>query len=202
LAAAFESATIRNVTGSWVLLLYCLLQGEENMPQRRHGKKSLKRLFEGLLRELDRELQRIYGGRLVSVVVYGSVGRGTPRPDSDVDILVIAEPLPDGRKRRMDEFGAVKMALSQRLLSLQQEGIFTTLAPIFKTCVEVRRGSLLFLDMIDDGRILFDRSGFWSGYIQDLRGRLQRLGARKIVDGQHWYWDLKPDYIIGETFEI
>jgi uncharacterized protein len=60
----------------------------------------------------------------------------------------------------------------------------------------------LFLDMIDDGRILYDPSGFWKSFLEDFRQRLGRLGARKIVEGDRWYWDLKPDYKIGETFEI
>jgi predicted nucleotidyltransferase len=31
-----------------------------------------------------------YGDRLVSLVVFGSVGRKTVRPDSDIDILIVA----------------------------------------------------------------------------------------------------------------
>jgi hypothetical protein len=103
---------------------------------------------------------------------------------------------------RVDEFRSVKKALAPRLESMAGRGIFTTLAPVFKTPAEVQAGSLLFLDMIDDGRILFDRSGFWERYMADFRNRLRRLGARKIVEGDRWYWDLKPDYKIGEVFEI
>lgn len=41
--------------------------------------------------------RRHYGSRLVSVAVFGSVGRGTPGPDSDIDLLVVVEQLPQGR---------------------------------------------------------------------------------------------------------
>jgi hypothetical protein len=56
--------------------------------------------------------------------------------------------------------------------------------------------------MIEDGRVLFDPSGFWKEYMRDFQRRLQRLGARKVVQGDRWYWDLKPDYRPGDVFEI
>lgn len=38
---------------------------------------------------LKRALARLYGERLVRLVLYGSVARGEARPDSDVDVLVV-----------------------------------------------------------------------------------------------------------------
>jgi hypothetical protein len=104
--------------------------------------------------------------------------------------------------RRVEQFKAVKDALRYQLRSLQEAGVYTTLAPIFKTPEEVNRGSLLFLDMIDDGKILYDREEFWQGFMCKFRERLRNLGARKIVQGDRWYWDLKPDYKPGDIFEI
>lgn len=162
----------------------------------------LSKKFALLLQDLKTEVTRYYGKRLVSLVIYGSVGRGTPRPDSDLDILIVADPLPRGRLKRVQEFSPIKDALRNRLRSLEKQGVFTTLAPVFKTREEVRRGSLLFLDMLDDGKILLDDSQFWHSYISEFRERLTRLGARKIFLGDRWYWDLKPDYKTGEIFEI
>jgi len=71
---------------------------EPGMPRKsRRAKKTVTERFEVLVRDLAAELKKHYGARLVSAVVFGSVGRGSPRPDSDVDVLVVAEPLPDGR---------------------------------------------------------------------------------------------------------
>ena len=172
------------------------------MSKRKSKSPGLRQKFAELLEDMKTEVARHYGKRLVSLVVYGSVGRGTPRPDSDLDILIVADPLPDGRMKRVQEFKAVKDALRRRLRALQQQGVFTTIAPVFKTREEVRRGSLLFLDMIDDGKILYDQAQFWQTYLSDFRERLERLGARKVFQGDRWYWDLKPDYKPGEIFEI
>jgi len=163
---------------------------------------ALKEAFESLLTNLKMELRRHYGARLISALVYGSVGRGTQKFESDVDLLIVAEPLPRGRMARVRDFSPVEDSLESKIRSMEKMGIFTTLAPIFKTSAEVHRGSLLFLDMIDDGRILYDRSGFWKTYRKTLLARLRRLGAKKINQGDRWYWDLKPDYRPGDIFEI
>ena len=39
------------------------------------------------------ELQAAYGPRLVACAVFGSVGRGTARHDSDIDLLIVTRPL-------------------------------------------------------------------------------------------------------------
>jgi predicted nucleotidyltransferase len=52
-----------------------------------------------------------YGARLVSLAVFGSVGRGTPRPDSDVDLLIVAADLPRGHTARVEEFFAIERRL-------------------------------------------------------------------------------------------
>jgi len=175
---------------------------EDEMSRKRASQDLLAQGFESLVNRLTVELEQYYGKRLISAVVFGSVGRGEPRADSDLDLLVIAKPLPNGRTPRVKEFAAVKEKLSGKVQELTKRGIFTSLAPIFKTPEEVNAGSLLFLDMINDGRTLYDRSGFWKSYMREFQERLNKLGAKRIVVGDRWYWDLKPDYKVGEVFEI
>jgi uncharacterized protein len=49
----------------------------------------LHRDVHAALVELQRELQRMYGERLVKAVLYGSHARGAAGPESDVDVLVV-----------------------------------------------------------------------------------------------------------------
>ena len=146
--------------------------------------------------------QRHYGSRLVSVAVFGSVGRGTPGPDSDIDLLLVVEQLPQGRLARSDDFIGVERLVEPLLTSAHSQGLHPTLSPIFKTPAEIGAGSPLFLDMLDDARILYDRDGFLQRAFQEFAARLARLGAKRIWRGQSWYWDLKPDYKPGEVFDI
>ena len=41
------------------------------------------------LSELRRRLERLYGDRLVTLILYGSQARGDPQPGSDTDVLVV-----------------------------------------------------------------------------------------------------------------
>jgi len=44
---------------------------------------------QGILRSLRRELARVLGDQLQSVILYGSQAQGQARSDSDIDVLVI-----------------------------------------------------------------------------------------------------------------
>lgn len=144
-----------------------------------------------------------YGKRLISFVVFGSVARGMPRPDSDVDILVIAENLPRGRLKRAFEFQkAVEYPLEKHIKNLHKRGINITISPLFKLKEEVERGSPLFFDMLYHVKILFDKGKFFAHYLDSLRYRLDELGARRVQRGNAWYWILKPDYKFGDIIEL
>jgi len=162
----------------------------------------LKQGFERLLREILNALREYYGDRLVSLAVFGSVSRGTQRPDSDVDLLVVCNSLPSGRMRRIAEFEEAEKRLGPVLSSLSQQGISTCLSPVLKTPAEVERGGVFYIDLVEDARLLYDRDDFLKGFLVRLGRRLKELGARRVRRGNAWYWDLKPDFKPGEVFEL
>ncbi len=162
----------------------------------------LKERFKELQDRLLAEAKTFYGEELVSFVVFGSVARETYRFDSDLDILIIAEDLPRGRMKRVGQFAAIEQRIEPFLESLQKEGIHTYISAIFKTPGEARRGSPLFLDMVEDASILYDRNGFFSKILDRLRNRLKELGAKRVWTGNVWHWVLKPDYRPGEVIEL
>jgi hypothetical protein len=56
--------------------------------------------------------------------------------------------------------------------------------------------------MTEDARVLYDPAGVLAAALVALRGRLAILGARRIWRGNAWFWDLKPDYRLGDVFEL
>lgn len=162
----------------------------------------MKDAFDQLTQRIAAAAQKIYGERLVSVVLYGSVARGTMRHDSDIDLLIVARDLPAGRLNRVREFEAVEEAVEEHVKRAAGQGIQTSLSPVLKTPEEVLAGSPLFLDMVEDARVLYDRQGFFAQRLARLRDRLSELGAKRVWKGNAWYWDLKPDYRQGEVFEL
>lgn len=158
--------------------------------------------FEGLVRSLLEACREVYGDSLVSVAVFGSVARGTATPESDLDLLVVARDLPRGRMNRIAAFERVESAAEGEIDRLRTQGWNTEISPVIKTPEGVRRGSPLFLDMTLEVQILHDRDGFLAGYLDGLRGRMERLGSRRVKAGGGYYWELKPDFQWGETIEL
>ena len=165
------------------------------------GTASLLERYERLLEAILAELKLQYGQRLVATAVFGSVGRGTPREDSDVDLLIVARDLPAGRFRRLDEFLPVEARLDAALRAVRSDGQ-VVLSPVFKTPAEVERGSPLFLDLVEDARILYDPESFLIRYLDGLRARMRQLGSRRVWLGNAWYWELKPDLKPGEVITL
>jgi uncharacterized protein len=162
----------------------------------------LRERYEEILRRLLAGLKRHYGERLISVVVFGSVGRGTQREDSDIDVLIVARALPRGRTARVEEFLPVERELERWLAPPRPDLMPVMLSPVFKSPEEVEAGSPLFLDMVEDARILLDEGDVFAGRLERLRQRLAELGSRRVWRGTTWYWILKPDLEPGEIISL
>jgi predicted nucleotidyltransferase len=166
------------------------------------GVTSWKQWYAEILDRVLVECQGFHGDRLISFCVFGSVGRDTMRYDSDIDLLIVVAKPPIGRVKRVREFHKVELKLARTLAEARRQGVCADLSPVIKSPEEVRQGSLLFLDIIEDGRILFDRDGFLGEYLAGFKRRLDDLGARRIRKGDAWYWILKEKYTPGEEFSI
>ncbi len=147
------------------------------------------------------EAMRFYGSRLISLAVYGSVARGTATEESDIDLLVIASPLPDGRIPRIREFDAVEKALEPDLEKASAAGFPAILSPIFKTPQEANRLGSIFLDMTLERVILYDRDEYLKALLDDLARRLAEKRAVRRKQGDFTYWILVPALNPGENWQ-
>lgn len=154
----------------------------------------IKEKFNILIEKLRDETLKFYGERLVSLAIFGSVASETMLPDSDLDLFICVEGLPRGRRSRLEEFMEIEDRMGAELLELRTVGINTSLSPVIKTPEETRLGSLIFIDMTDNVRIVYDKDSFLRIYLNSLKNKLLKLGSRKIKLGSAWFWDLIPDY--------
>jgi len=164
--------------------------------------EGIREVYERLVHRCLVEARRVYGERLVTFAVFGSVGRGVPGPQSDIDLLIVVEDLPPGRRRRLETFEPVEQAVEADLRAARAERIHASLSPVLLTPQEAIRGIPLFLDMTEDARILYDRAGFFANRLSELRQRLRELGAQRIPYGGAWYWRLKEPFHPREEFTL
>jgi uncharacterized protein len=147
---------------------------------------------------------RIFGPRLRSLALFGSCARGSERPDSDLDLLVIAEPIAPTLSARLNELRPIVEAGTEFAL---EEGRLrgATHIPqiVLMTPGELRREPPLLLDLTQDARILFDPEMTLGDALHRLRKKLTQLGSRRVRTPEGWeYWVLKPGARVGEVEEV
>ena len=158
-----------------------------------------------MIREALRLLLAEFGEKLASVVVFGSVARGDANPASDVDMLVVNEGFSESLSDRMDRLARMltRLEKTEGFKRLRRKGVNTWIQFHPLTPDEARLHRPIYLDMVEDGVIVYDRDGFMGAVLSEMAERLRRLGAKRVFlkDGT-WYWDLKPDIKRGEVVEV
>ena len=157
---------------------------------------------EKIIDKLKLEVIQNYPG-LISLVLFGSVARNDHRPDSDIDILIISENLPNGRGNRIEFFTSlIKKKYEEILTQLSTTPNTIEINPIIKTPREVLQGGYIYLDMVEDAKLLFDKEKFFESFLQRLKIKMNLWGSKKIPFENSYYWILKPDLKPGEVLHL
>jgi predicted nucleotidyltransferase len=162
--------------------------------------KTIQSPYKELLDDLLVRLKKALGENLISLAVYGSVARGDYRKDSDIDLLIICESLPKEKLRRQEIFIEVEDGLN--LEKLYKKGFYPNFSPVLKTIEEAKFLTPLYLDMVEDAVILYDKEEFFRNILDKLRKCMEKQGSKKVFIGKKWYWDLKPGMKHGEVVVI
>ncbi len=123
------------------------------------------------------------GTRLTAVVLFGSRARRDDRPDSDWDLLVIAEGLPEHYFDR------------QFLVNSFLEVCPYPISPVIRTPKEFESHvPSLYLDIAVDGYILYDPAGYAAGRLAHLRRLIEEAGLsrERTAAGDVWTWEHPP----------
>ncbi|MEN3045132.1 MAG: nucleotidyltransferase domain-containing protein [Candidatus Hydrothermales bacterium] len=163
----------------------------------------LKEPYRSIIKEIFKNVKNFYKKNLISFVVFGSVAKNKTNPFSDIDLLIICENLPKGRtKRILDFMKNIERPLKEKLKKLREKNYFIEISPIIKKPNEVEYGGFIYLDMIDDSIILFDKNKFFKNYLEKLSNKLKEYGAKKIYKKGGYYWIIKKDVDVKIGVEI
>jgi predicted nucleotidyltransferase len=171
-------------------------------PSYKVGVEFINEPYRSVIQGLRNALISVWGDNLVSLVVFGSVARGDARRDSDVDLLIVGKQLPKSRFKRLELFEEVEKLVEPLVEGLWSQGYYIDFTPIILDVEEARRHRPIYLDMVVDAVIVFDRDDFFRKVLDELSSRLLALGAERKRVGKLWYWVLKKDYRPGEVIEI
>lgn len=157
-----------------------------------------------LLNDFAELLRKEFKENIVSAVLYGSVARGTARKESDIDVCLVFRHLPESRHKRTILIFPVIKAIREResYQLLYRDGYLPEVSPILYTLEEIENTRPVFLDMVDEGIVLFD-DGTWNRKILNLRHRMEELGTKKVILQEGgYYWVIKPGLKLGEVVSI
>ena len=164
----------------------------------------MQREYAALIEEFIRLLVGEFGDRVASVLVFGSVSRGTARANSDIDLCVVIRDLPASRYQRHQLLAQVLAALrsGRTYCDSIQRGYTPDFSVLLYTPDEVKETKPIFLDMVEEAVFVLD-DGTMKTKLESLRRRLRELDSRKVTlsDGTY-YWLLKPDLQFGEVVEL
>ena len=142
--------------------------------------------------------------KLVSLVIFGSVAAGQARAESDVDLLIIAEDLPERYSDRLRLWREIVAGLEyERLRLWREKKLYPLIDPILLTPSEAERIQPFYLDLLEYAVIVYDRDGFMQRVLEGLRAKLKILGAIKVeLPDKSWYWVIKPSAGFGEAITV
>jgi len=157
------------------------------------------------LKEIVATLLLEFKKHLVSIVVFGSVGRDDSTADSDIDLLIVSDAFSSSLSNRMELLIKILAPIEQTDIFriLKERGINTWIQLHPLKIDEAHLTRPIYLDMVEDGIILFDKNHFIENILQGLKKKMEILGSKRhfLEDGS-WFWDLKPDLKRGEVIDL
>jgi len=150
-------------------------------------------------------LKKFLTDDLISVVVFGSVARGRPGPDSDTDVILVASNMPRSLSERMEILARllVEFSKTQVCEELNRKRLNTWVQFHPLTEEEAKLHRPIYLDVVEDGIVIYDRGGFIERVMEGFKSKLEALGAKRVfLEDGSWYWDLKPSIKRGEVVEV
>ena len=138
---------------------------------------------------------------LLGVWLFGSVARGEARPNSDVDLLVVARNLMGNKSQMADAISSVVDVRSERDFFFRN-GFVTDISFYPITEEELGRFYPIMLDVLDHGIVLYERGEILNKTARSMKEWLSRMRVRKVTLKRGWMWLLPPDLKVGEPVGV
>lgn len=146
--------------------------------------KMRRSTVEKLERQLTQKYVEAMGSNLVALAFFGSWARGEEKETSDIDVLLVAEELPDDPFER-------RWLVQEPILGLSERSVSVLARTVEEFSEDV---SPLHLDLGLDAIVFYDPQGFLVQRLKRVRELIEEAGLvrEKEASGFAWRWEDSP----------
>ena len=138
--------------------------------------------YEKAINEFVERVLDKFGDRVVSIVLFGSVAKGTSRETSDVDLLVVMKDLPAGWRER-------DKVLDDIVMDFILKGVRMFPIVVSPEAMEnsAKIQNPLFYGILTGYEILYDPRRFFEYILDMLRSEIKTTHPVYIEGGKEWH---------------
>lgn len=158
-----------------------------------------------VVRKYAEIVKELFKDKLLALAVFGSLARGEAEfPESDIDVMIILKGVEDlsfGKRIKLMRRAEEILSKTEEYKRLEKPLWRPSIQEHVLTPEELKKHPPILLDLTEDAVILYD-TGILKEEIENLKRRLESLGAKRIRTGNTWFWILKPDLKLDEELEL
>lgn len=137
---------------------------------------------------------------LVGVLQFGSTIKSPLKKETDLDLFLIFETLPQNRMEQFDLTLDVEDHLNHELKKIKDHNIQVSF--IVKSVDQLDHLSSFYLDFIDTSKIWYDPQNHLKKLLINITNWINQNGSYKVKRGSLWYWVYSPDKTKPVSFKF
>jgi uncharacterized protein len=167
------------------------------------GFSNVPKFFREYLKEYLNYIKERLKKDLISIILYGSVARGSWDKESDIDLLLI---LSNDYFEENDEYKISEILIDFyekcRTKEVFEKYKYHTIQILSLSVNDLKKFRTLFYDIALDGIILYDPKDIGSKLITSYQKRIEEKDLKRIyINENDFYWKRK-DIKFGEMIEL
>jgi predicted nucleotidyltransferase len=122
---------------------------------------------------------QVFKDELVALVLYGFYARGEQKKSSDIDLLIVLKKI-DDRYEVFKKFIQVEKILEQSFYKkLREKGFDPYISPVFLDVENATRFRPLYIDIVFDAKILYDKDNIMKKNIRKSEKKIRRIRCKE-----------------------
>lgn len=127
---------------------------------------------------------------IIGIIQFGSTTKNIIKHQTDVDLLIIFNQLPQKKMERSLRIDPIHESLESELKKINGYELVPSIVVKSKDNCDML--SPIYLDMTENSNTLYDPEGVIKRLLERTHAWIKRHGSYKVQKGNLWYWILDP----------